>query len=192
MENLETECKSNLFLKNMVKESAYNPGVDMLSKEKIEYIETMTQDLISDCYSGQEIMPPIDLDKIIKTSGLTVKFGNFLNQSIDGAFDRKQKIIFLSESAPYNRKVFTAAHELGHFYLHKNVPTEIFYRSDLFGDLQKSEEQEANWFASCLLMPRYLVKRFWLLSNNVDDIARRFSVSSSAAYFRLKNLELIP
>jgi Zn-dependent peptidase ImmA (M78 family) len=128
-----------------------------LTKETILKIESLTRDLAQEAYGDESITPPVNLDKVIKQSGLTVKIGQFDEPDIIGMYDRKQGAILLLEGDSFARQAFTAAHELGHYYLHKDKPHEIFYRKDfyLLDDSDKSQEQEANWFAASLL--RYLL-----------------------------------
>jgi Zn-dependent peptidase ImmA (M78 family) len=171
-----------------------------LSKEEIIKIECLTMDLLRDAYRDSEIFPPIDLDKIIQHSGLSVKAGHFPDRNIAGAYNRKDGLILIEKNDPSFRQVFTVAHELGHYYLHADKPDEIFFRSDLdnLDDTQKKQEQEANWFAASLLMPKELFIHFWKILKNVNrldfsinDLASRFEVSSTACYYRLKNLGII-
>lgn len=62
----------------------------------------------------------------------------------------------LIEYIPYKR--FTIAHEIGHIILHKNAKMNIC-REDVFkGNTKIHREQEANEFASELLLPRKVVQ----------------------------------
>lgn len=163
-----------------------------LTKETILKIECLTSDLAQEAYGNEEeIVPPINLDKVIKYSGLTVKIGKFEDPDIIGMYDRKQSAILLSEGDSFTRQSFTTAHELGHYYLHKDKPNEIFYRKDfyLLDDSDKIQEQEANWFAASLLMPREVFSIFYKKLGNIEQLAKRFNVSSTAIYFRVKNLQ---
>ena len=56
---------------------------------------------------------------------------------------------------------------------------------------EKDQEQEANWFAASLLMPKNIFIRFWTIIKDIDELASRFEVSNQAAYYRLKNLGMI-
>ncbi len=162
-----------------------------LSRETILKIESLTYDLARDTYpDGEEVAPPINLDKVIKESGLSIKIGPFNDPDIMGMYDRKQSIILLSEKDNLVRKIFTAAHELGHYYLHKDKPNEIFFRKDfyLLDENDKVQEQEANWFAASLLMPRQMFA-FFYKKMNIEQLAKLFQVSSTAVYFRIKNLK---
>ncbi len=163
-----------------------------LTKEAILKIECLTYDLVQEAYGAEEeITPPINLGKVIKYSGLVVKIGQFDNPDIIGMYDRKQGAILLLEGDTFPRQAFTTAHELGHFYLHQDKPNEIFYRKDfyLLDDSDKTQEQEANWFAASLLMPREVFTFFYKKLSNIDLLAKRFNVSSTAVYYRIKNLQ---
>jgi len=163
-----------------------------LTKETILKIESLTSDLVQEVYGeGQDIIPPINLDKVIKFSGLVVKIGKFDDPDIIGMYDRKQSAILLLEGDSFVRQAFTAAHELGHYYLHKDKPNEIFYRKDfyLLDDDDKGQEQEANWFAASLLMPREIFSIFYKKLGNIEQLAKRFNVSSTSVYYRVKNLQ---
>lgn len=159
---------------------------------KIREIEGKTKDILADFYTGKEMLPPIDIGKIVEKYGLIVKKGQFKSQAVSGAFDRKSNSIFVSENDPYTRQAFTVAHELGHYILHKEKTKEIFYRKDaIFLEAKPEIETEADCFAANILMPKELVERFWPALKNVDQMATLFKVSFSAINWRLKNLGLI-
>ncbi len=163
-----------------------------LAKDRIQEIEALTKTLLIEAYGDEEVIPPIDLNKVFQLSGLTLQFGHFPDPNIAGMYKRDERAVYLEERDPYVRQAFTAAHEIGHYYLHSGMEGETFYRKDYFTltDDERLMEQEANWFAASLLMPADLFKIFWTASNDVDDIADRFGVSTQAAYYRLKNLRL--
>ena len=164
-----------------------------LDKNKIEYIECFTWDLLKDIYKDDVIIPPIDLDRLANNAGIEIKQGNFENPEISGAYEKNKKIIYINESDSYVRKAFTFAHELGHFYLHKNKPTETFFRSDMqsIEEEHRQVEQEANWFAASILMPKKPLVQLWDFTRDIQELARRCEVSSLALHYRLKNLGLL-
>lgn len=162
--------------------------------ERVKAIESLARDVIEEAYSQnrQQIAPPINLQKILDYNGLCLKIATFKDPRILGAIDKKEKIIYVVPEQPYKRKVFTIAHELGHFFLHNEIEAEFFFREDAIRPESNSDnkETEANWFASSLLMPDFLVKRFWPQFNTSAMISDLFRVSNSAANFRIKNLKL--
>lgn len=81
------------------------------------------------------------------------------------------------------RARFTAAHELGHFLLHTNVPLARCERGDGTPAYRLAEPQ-ANQFAAEFLMPDSLIDSF----DEAPDLMDRFGVSYGAAGNRLDYL----
>jgi Zn-dependent peptidase ImmA (M78 family) len=100
------------------------------------------------------------------------------------------------------RKRFTAAHELAHYLMHRDMLAngQNLHRDNLFGDAARwndaapfspQHEVEANRFAAEMLMPRAQVRRWHSeFRGNVSELARKFNVSQAAMKIRLKNLGL--
>lgn len=109
-------------------------------------------------------------------------------------------IIFTNSSSRLSREIFTLAHEIGHVVLHMSCENSfIDDNSTISGKSTDEKEQEANYFAACLLMPADDVERFLdlelvdFLKNGLSamDIARimsEFNVSFDMALNRLENL----
>lgn len=109
-------------------------------------------------------------------------------------------IIFTNTCSRLSREIFTLAHEIGHNVLHVN--DEASFIDDnitISGRSTDEKEQEANYFAACLLMPADDVERFLDLELaefgkfglSAMDIARimsEFNVSFDMALNRLENL----
>ena len=166
----------------------------ILSKDQILSIESSSQDVLLSVFGNLDLLePPIDLAKILKKYNFSLHLGKFAEENVVGAYDRKSSTIYVDNNDPYQRQVFTIAHELGHHFLHKDKTQEIFYRTQLtqLDGQNTREETEANWFAASLLMPKKLVLRYWVLSQDEEKIAAIFGVSPTAVYFRLKNLQLL-
>jgi len=89
------------------------------------------------------------------------------------------------------RQRFSLAHELKHL-------VDDPYRARLFAHLGPQEQAEraerlCNYFAACLLMPRPWLKRDWCSRlQTVDQLARRYYVSTEAMTTRLSELGLTP
>ena len=115
----------------------------------------------------------------------------------------KDTIIFTNSSVRLAREIFTLAHEIGHIELHFSTSTSYIDNSQTLGGKKLNvHEQEANYFAACLLMPRDEIERF--LDIELDktskeklsakDIARmmsEFNVSFDMTLNRLENLAII-
>ena len=109
-------------------------------------------------------------------------------------------VIFTNSCSRLSREIFTFAHEIGHIVLHvEGAEPFIEDAVTISGRSTDVKEQEANYFAACLLMPADEVDRFLDLefedfqSNGLSamDIARimsDFSVSFEMALNRLESL----
>lgn len=96
------------------------------------------------------------------------------------------------------RKRFTIAHELGHFFLHREFKNtfvdEVFARSGESNQI----EREANAFAASLLMPSSLISKAidvkgWreIDDEKIEELAELFNVSGISMTYRLVNLKII-
>ncbi|MDC0739342.1 ImmA/IrrE family metallo-endopeptidase [Cognatishimia sp. SS12] len=100
------------------------------------------------------------------------------------------------------RKRFTAAHELGHYLLHRDLLDGKKHLDRLFSDsgrdnpygpLAPSHEVQANKFAADLLMPAGILRaRYDPARDNVTELADLCDVSHAAMEIRLKALGIRP
>jgi Zn-dependent peptidase ImmA (M78 family) len=165
----------------------------MLQKTVINSIEAKANAVIESIYGTSIDVPiPVALDKIVEHYAITVAIGEFENKDISGAYEQDSKIIYVADDEPANRKSFTVAHELGHYFLHSDKKNDLFYRAQIINltDENGEQEQEANWFAAALLMPEKQLRHFYSLTKELSELAVIFGVSSTAVYYRLKNLAL--
>lgn len=139
--------------------------------------------------SGAPIVP-VDLGKILQKFGLKAYNTHFSKPEISGAFDRDKKRIYLDATDPYTRKVFTLAHELGHYFLHDSQAYDVLYREKRLHD-RPELEKEADEFAAELLMPEATIRLYWPVAESIQQLAEVFSVSYSAMEYRLRNLGFI-
>ena len=112
-------------------------------------------------------------------------------------------VIFTNSCSRLSREIFTLAHEIGHAILHLNDTNSFIDDIITINDRSTDEkEQEANYFAACLLMPSEDVRKFIDLEvqdfhkNGLSamDIARimsEFNVSFEMALNRLESLSII-
>lgn len=111
-------------------------------------------------------------------------------------------IIFTNSSVRLSREIFTLAHEIGHTVLHMNVDMPFIDDTTTMTDGSADVmEQEANYFAACLLMPDNVVREYLDLEiqHSGDelsalDIARimsEFNISFDMALNRLEALGII-
>jgi hypothetical protein len=77
------------------------------------------------------------------------------------------------------------AHELAHVILNHN-PSQVDRLADLtFFDCDSEQEEEANWLAGCLLLPRPLLLKAARRGYTPERVAEENTVSVEMARFRL-------
>lgn len=173
-------------------------------------------DIEKSCNLAEEIakrynpdgIAPFPFERILAVeNALSISYSKKLPNNVSGVilYDAatKRYLIAINEDKPKNRQYFSVAHELGHYFLHKDalITQEIIiddgetgsnpalYRVD---EYQNSDlEKEANNFAACLLMPANLVINAWSELHDVDECAKLFEVSVVAMSIRLSRLNLV-
>jgi hypothetical protein len=88
------------------------------------------------------------------------------------------------------RERFTAAHELGHLFLHtgESRPRAVSPLRSATIPASRSSERQANAFAASFLMPESIVRQF----ATPTDLSSGCKVSVAAADFRMRELGLWP
>ncbi|MDQ8953464.1 ImmA/IrrE family metallo-endopeptidase [Acinetobacter rudis] len=138
-----------LHLKRLLRSIDLESDLPLLDLDPDEY----TPEEIAEKVRQAWLIPkgPIhNLMDYIERAGCMVFLCDFDDLSVDGVTMRPPDLppcIFLNKSLPGCRQRFTLAHELGHIIMHR-IPT---------GD---DMEDEANKFASCLLMPTDDIKPY--------------------------------
>ena len=140
--------------------------VPWISKKKIAQKAT---DLIDNfqALAKYEVKPPIPVEDIIERYlGLTLLYDDLyevFGRDVLGAVYVESKAICINErlfeSSAEGRLVFTIAHEVGHWVLHrqhieaqeKDGSRQIIVSKK--GNSKETIEWQADYFASCLLMP---------------------------------------
>ncbi|PTO81358.1 hypothetical protein CWN98_21500 [Vibrio splendidus] len=100
--------------------------------------------------------------------------------------DREQWMITINSLHHPKRQRFTFAHEIAHFFLHRNKQNNfsdtVFFRAE---NVNSHLEFEANNFAGALLMPKENFVNFIRNnSNSIQDISNEFNVSAMAVKVR--------
>lgn len=131
--------------------------------------------------------PINNLIEKIEAGGIIIYFINTPILKFDGitlVTDKRQPIIFVNSKIPNDRKIFTIAHELGHYVMH--VPFSPLPNN-------RDEEKEANEFAGEFLMP-YLDCREDLRNLNyrqLDILKAYWKVSKVAILRRALEIKMI-
>ena len=134
-----------------------------LSKMEKKEIERRTSKVLDIARANNAISKGcVDVTRLARIFGFDVCETNSLPAFEDGTItvsaDSKQKQILLNRLRSIEFKRFIIAHELAHYFLHYTPNTEIFMRRD---DIKgkTDEEQDADYFAACLLMPKEAFKQ---------------------------------
>ncbi len=141
---------------------------------------------------------PVDVEGLAARYGVEIQPQEFPDD-ISGALHRGPDgaVIAVNEAHHEHRQRFTIAHELGHYFLHRDAPAFYdvdklvgsHFRAKAAGATWDSKEIEANKFAAELLMPRKLLLER-VASGDVDvvQLAKEFNVSTEAMTYRLAEL----
>lgn len=193
-------------------ELCVKPTVDYLTEDQIEDI---ANSLLAR-YQAQEGFikaPPIPIEFIIEDFlEYEIVSENLQEDDTVAYIDPNEKKICLNlKKSDYLDRIgseYTLAHEIGHLELNhferisktldlglKNQPTRFLHRYSGESCYSRHEFQ-AEYFASCLLMPSRLIlplnKEHNLLEHRDRHIiAKQFNVSITALTYRLRNLKLI-
>lgn len=163
----------------------------------MDILEIITDDKEKAIYQKHASNPfPFDIIAFGKDLGLELRESKELNDQISGFIKKDDKKIYICVNSNHHihRKRFTIAHEIGHYFLHKDnlqygLVDNILQRKD--GIINK-QETEANDFAANLLMPEYHFKTLWDNKDySISEISSMFFVSESAVLTRAKFLNLI-
>jgi Zn-dependent peptidase ImmA (M78 family) len=97
-----------------------------------------------------------------------------------------RRVIVYSPLASPGRRQSDIAHEVAHLLLGHAVKEVQQVGGLCFFTCDPDEEQEANWLAGCLLLPRQLLYAATRRGLEPADIAEHYGVSEQMAAFRLR------
>ena len=147
---------------------------------------------------------PLDIEALFEELGIGYEKTYTLDTHISGEIERKSENSFVIRTNARHsdeRQRFTAAHELGHYMLHRlllgtGVDDNKAYRSDLNNgnfknsNIKTKHETEANRFAAVVLMPSDRVREEFAKESDPRKLAREFGVSITAMEIRIRSLGL--
>lgn len=156
--------------------------------------ESYARDLLH-CLNVKNV--PVDPWEICEKLDIKVCYEPFKQCEALLCIKNGRKKIILNENIPYYlRHKFSLAHEIGHYWIpsHKLQVFTCFASDIMAFKTNKVQEEEANRFASELLMPsEYITKDAKLYDYNAESIrkiADKYNVSITAAAIRF--LEVTP
>jgi Zn-dependent peptidase ImmA (M78 family) len=172
----------------------------------------LAQQLVSE----YELTAPVPIVQLASDLGVAVKLkpaaemldlavtkNNGFNKEdgILGIFDKKANSFLLnSYNQTLTRMRFTLAHELGHYFLHRDGEQPAHFRrvttNKDITDQESEAEKAANYFAGYLLMPdSEIIKRLHLTeimadgSSLIRNFAKFFAVSPESMRLRLRTFK---
>lgn len=141
----------------------------------------------------------LPIEQVIRGLGASYKQEHIDNADGRIVFGDRKAFITVNESITYPGKLrFVAAHELGHFMMHKGIQPVFSDDDTTLLDWFKSgtHEIEANYFASEFLMPEHLVRKYCegegFSKELMEDLAEDFQMSITATIYKYFNLDLYP
>lgn len=125
-------------------------------------------------------LPPAHMRQLVETdpdswSGMTIQEGGITG-------------IILNPSHPRTRQCSTLMHELAHVQL-QHIPARVDVSATgllLLSEYDEAQEDEADWLAGALLLPRAALIRYRSRGDTPADIAAKFSVSMDMCVWRLR------
>lgn len=157
----------------------------------IEELEDLTSSILlnNDMYKI-----PVDVLKIANNYNINVYQGD-LDKSVSGAirYIKEDKVfeILLNKNDTKTRQRFTLAHELGHYFLDKELFEDDEIHIDTLYRGTKSDEKNVEYFAGALLMNKTLLEKIYNENKTITELAELFDVSISAMTVRLDILGLL-
>lgn len=137
---------------------------------------------------------PVDVISIAKSNDIKV-FEASLDKKISGAIRYNKATdkfeILINKDDARVRQRFTIAHEIGHFFLHKEMLKDDEIHVDVLYRMTNEQEKEVDYFAGALLMNKTLLEKAYKDGNSITELAELFDVSVSAMTVRLDILGLL-
>jgi len=145
---------------------------------------------------------PVDLEAIFNDLG--IDYEELWMDDESGSITRNGDRFTITVNAleSENRRRFTAAHELAHYLLHRDLMGDgqkmnrhvdtLYGGGEQAGDVlfKREHEVQANRIAAQIVMPKALVESKFAEINDPEALAKEFGVSKAAMEIRLKTLGL--
>ncbi|MEW6772072.1 MAG: ImmA/IrrE family metallo-endopeptidase [Bacillota bacterium] len=162
----------------------------MSFEEDRSYRLTMARAVATRFIATYKLVPPIDVERFcIEVAGLHVYYDE-MEDEFCAILRRDLMAILVNQKHPRVRQRFSIAHELGHWYLHRDEAV-MAERTATLKTINKLLDEEANSFAAEFLMPsRFVRAQVRLGMVNLDTLARYFEVSREAMWYQLNHLRL--
>lgn len=145
-----------------------------------------------------EDAPPLKIDALIKELGIEIvhkkDMSNDQSAHLRFDFEKNKYVISVNDTHHEKRKNFSKAHELGHYFLHRdqlNTPDDFLWRkvNHRLTPEEHQREAEANRFAAGLLVSNEALDRTIqpLDTISVQTLSDLFCVSEQVIQIRMKS-----
>lgn len=159
------------------------------------------QNKIEEALQPYREFTPLELAKHLEFDVVYVEERNDFSGAIKKNIDSGKVRIYINDKHPTSRKLFTLAHEIGHYFLHREFLSNgiISYRqsdSEQYSKDEKEREFEANHFAAEMLMPKKVFTNYFYKYLDTDreklieKMADFFAVSKDSVKVRISYLGL--
>ncbi|HAU5635961.1 ImmA/IrrE family metallo-endopeptidase [Citrobacter amalonaticus] len=173
-------------LKRKIRSIADNLPMDMLSLNNPQSVLDYAVNVLN------VILIPFDIDDFISKIGVELK-RVIMDDELSGMLQKNAEgrwVITVNSLHHPKRQRFTLAHELGHYFLHRNRAISFEDKALYRSTHMDSMEYEANNFAGALLMPKkQLVDFMNRKGTDAGLISDYFNVSVLAAKIRVETLQ---
>lgn len=156
-----------------------------LSPEEIDVIASQTRR-----HFKLQDGPIKNITMLLENNGIIVSHIHTTSKVDAFSFVSKNRPIIVTDSSyTAARSRFSIAHELGHLIMHQSISEEDLKDKEIFNLI----EYQANYFASCFLMPAKTFSQefFSTKLSALISLKKRWGVSIAAIILRLSNLQLI-
>ena len=151
-----------------------------MSQVRNQFVRQMARKILAE---SNVKVPPVDLLLILSTHGIGYEEVEDFPDTVDALIVEDGSKVYAAVNARQHlhRRRFSLAHELGHYFMHRDgMPEEAITidnpPSDDMGEVTKSPaETEADLFAGELLVPLEMLKLH--LQKGIPELSRIFLVS---------------
>ncbi len=132
----------------------------------------------------------------LEKNGIFVFNDAFRDETYSGfcLYDERYPVIYVNNTLPASRQIFTLFHELAHlFYKSGGIDFRSTEVTDTFPKPYRQIEQNCNRYAAEILVPKKVLMRMALTvsEERISELANQFSVSREVILRNYLNLKLI-
>lgn len=169
---------------------AFTPHRPLDSSEALAVAERQATKLLRAFHAERAGRPVATKELIESLPFLVVEYDRALGGSaVTERLPDGRWLIVINKNEPRTRQLFSLAHELKHVL--DAEATGTLYPATRWFSGEARSERIADYFASCLIMAKRQIIRDWCSGRQrIDQLAKRYGVSTQAMQYRLHQLGL--